>query len=61
MSINIFYSIIWDSTDVQKFFAEEKDGSHRCNLCGQRFGLKIGWPTLHYHLRAVCRANELVS
>ena len=54
-------SKIWDSTDVQKFFAEKKDGSHRCNLCGRRFTSKTGWPTLRYHLHAVCRANELVS
>jgi len=52
---------IWDSTDVHKSFAEERDGSHRCNLCGRRFTSKTGWSTLRYHLHAVCRANDLVS
>ena len=43
-------SKIWDSTDVQKFFAERKDGSHRCNLCGRRFGSKTGGR----HYVAIC-------
>jgi len=54
-------SKIWShSTDVWEFFAKQKDGSRRCNLCGQRFGSKAGWSTVRYHLRVVCGTSELV-